>query len=85
MSASASYLRKLERQRVGNIATSTAKQSWRPVSKAILNGFVSKYQNRRSQLLKSVNPFRSPIGILKIQTRQTIFINGQRLKIRMFF
>lgn len=85
MSASAAYLRKLERQRTGASTSSlVAKQNWRPVSKVILNGFVSKYQNRRSQLLKSINPFRSPINVSRIQTHQSAFVNGQRLRISMF-
>lgn len=82
MSVSSSYLRKLDRQRFSNVNAPTSRQSWRLVTKSILNGFVSKYQNRRSQILKSVNPFRSPVNISKIQTKQYIFVNNQRIRIR---
>uniref|UniRef100_A0A915CTC1 Uncharacterized protein n=1 Tax=Ditylenchus dipsaci TaxID=166011 RepID=A0A915CTC1_9BILA len=48
--------------------------------KSLPHGFISKYQNRRSQLLKSGHPFRSPLTVSRVATKNSIWVRKQRLR-----
>ncbi|KAH7702718.1 hypothetical protein AAVH_30124 [Aphelenchoides avenae] len=54
-----------------------AKKLPRPTPKAIINGFMSKNQNRRSQLLKAVNPMRSAVSVQRTATKKAAW-QGQQ-------
>uniref|UniRef100_A0A914EB41 Uncharacterized protein n=1 Tax=Acrobeloides nanus TaxID=290746 RepID=A0A914EB41_9BILA len=80
-SSSAAYLKGLERlkkepkkeaEKKSNSKTPTQNYG-RLKTKAMLNGFVSKYQNRRSQLVKCVNPKRTPVEVSRIHTKKIVW------------
>lgn len=74
-----SYLRQLEKLRREPLEGEKKhqKHSTHPIgrlkTKAMLNGFVSKYQNRRSQLIKCVNPMRTPVHISRIHSKEIVW------------
>lgn len=79
MNCFGAYLKQLEKLRREPLEGEKrqAKHATHPIgrlkTKAMLNGFVSKYQNRRSQLLKCANPMRTPNQISRISTKKMVW------------
>ncbi|KAI1720806.1 GATA zinc finger domain-containing protein 1 [Ditylenchus destructor] len=52
----------------------------RAASKSTHQGFINKYQSRRTQILKTANPFRSPVHVPRIQTKNSAWIGQKRYR-----